>query len=116
MWIAMILLFLVNFTEIYPVTEQAAVSAARAKDRKKAEKLAWGLGIFGAHQFYLSCLDRFIGMGNINGIEGESAWIYLAVGFSILIGSAAWAVCDALELHRGVRKEARAYAYASQSR
>ena len=42
MWIAMILLFLVNFTEIYPVTEQAAVSAARAKDRKKAEKLAWG--------------------------------------------------------------------------
>ena len=134
MWIAMILLFLVNFTEIYPVTEQAAVPAARAKDRKKAEKLAWGLGIFGAHQFYLSCwpqglghlwmnyvgclfcLDRFIGMGNINGIEGESAWIYLAVGFSILIGSAAWAVCDALELHRGVRKEARAYAYASQSR
>ena len=64
----------------------------------------------------LFCLDRFIGMGNINGIEGESAWIYLAVGFSILIGSAAWAVCDALELHRGVRKEARAYAYASQSR
>ena len=116
------------------MTEQAAVPAARAKDRKKAEKLAWGLGIFGAHQFYLSCwpqglghlwmtyvgclfcLDRFIGMGNINGIEGESAWIYLAVGFSILIGSAAWAVCDALELHRGVRKEARAYAYASQSR
>ena len=42
MWIAMILLFLVNFTEIYPVTEQAAVPAARAKDRKKAEKLAWG--------------------------------------------------------------------------
>ena len=116
------------------VTEQAAVPAERPRDRKKAAKLAWSLGIFGAHQFYLNhwpqglghlwmtyvgglfCLDRFIGMGNINGIEGESAWIYLAVGCSILIGSAAWAVCDALELRRSSREEARAYAYASQSR
>ncbi|GEM_PF-296360 len=118
MWIAMALLFLVNFTEIYPVTEQASIPAIKPRDRKKAEQLAWCLGIFGAHQFYLNhwpqalghllmtyvgclfCLDRFIGMGNINDIRGESAWIYLAVGISVLIGSIAWAVCDALELHK----------------
>lgn len=133
MWIAMILLFLVNFTGIYPVTERAVVPAARLKNRKKAEKLAWGLGLFGAHQFYLGrrpqglghlwmtyvgclfCLDRFIGMGNINGIEGEGGWIYLAVGCSVLIGSAAWAVCDALELRKSSEEEGRVYAYASQS-
>uniref|UniRef100_UPI003FEF3B6E hypothetical protein n=1 Tax=Candidatus Fimivicinus sp. TaxID=3056640 RepID=UPI003FEF3B6E len=116
MWIAMVLLFLVNFTDLYPVMEQAPSAAVKPKDKGKAEKLAWCLGIFGAHQFYLNCwpqalghllmtyigclfcLDRFIGMGNINNIQGESAWIYLAAGISVLIGSIAWAVCDAVEL------------------
>lgn len=116
MWVAMALLFLVNFTGLYPVAEQPLPEAPEQKDRKKAEKLAWCLGMFGAHQFYLNrrpqalghllmtyvgfllCLDRFIGMGNINHIQGESAWIYLAAGFSVLIGSAVWTVCDAIEL------------------
>ena len=59
-------------------------------------------------------ISRYPVLKNI-GIEGESAWIYLAVGCSILVGSAAWAVCDALELRRNSGEEARAYAYATQS-
>lgn len=116
LWIALALLFLVNFTGIYPVTEPARPATTKQKDQKKAERLAWGLGLFGAHQFYLNrwpqalghllmtyvgfllCLDRFIGMGNLNHIQGEAAWVYLAAGGSVLAGSAVWAACDAAAL------------------
>lgn len=118
-WLALILLFLINFTGIYPVVDPAAPANKKAKRRETAVRLAWRLGIFGAHEFYLNrypqaiahlaatvigcllCLDRFIGMGMINNIQGESAWIYLAAGISILAGSVVWAICDALELRRG---------------
>lgn len=118
-WLALILLFLVNFTGIYPVVDPAAPANQKVKRRKTAIRLAWRLAIFGAHEFYpnrypraiahlaatligcLLCLDRFIGMGVINNIHGESAWIYLAAGISILVGSIVRAVCDALELRRG---------------
>ena len=124
MWIAMALLFLVNFTNLYPVLEEEAPAPQKRKDRRRAEKLAWWLGMFGAHEFYqnrwpqamghllmtyagfLLCLDRFIGMGNINNIQGESAWIYLAAGLSVLLGSLAWAWCDAAELRHAEEKTA----------
>ncbi|HIT52757.1 MAG TPA: hypothetical protein IAD07_02325 [Candidatus Fimivicinus intestinavium] len=124
MWIAMALLFLVNFTNLYPVLEEEAPAPQKPKDRRRAEKLAWWLGMTGAHEFYqnrwpqavghllmtyvgfLLCLDRFIGMGNINNIQGESAWIYLAVGLSVLLGSLAWAWCDAAELRHAEEKTA----------
>lgn len=125
MWIAMALLFLVNFTNLYPVLEEEAPAPQKRKDRRRAEKLAWWLGMFGAHEFYqnrwpqavghllmtyvgfLLCLDRFIGMGNINNIQGESAWIYLAAGLSVLLGSLAWAWCDAAELRHAEEKPAQ---------
>lgn len=118
-WLALILLFLINFTGLYPVIEPGTPAPQKAKRREKAVQLAWRLGFLGAHEFYLGrypraiahlmmtyvgllfCLDRFIGMGVINDIQGESAWIFLAAGISILAGSVVWAFCDALELRRG---------------
>lgn len=117
-WICIALLLLINTTDVYPVVDEPVDSGLKIKDQKKAEKLAWGLGIFGAHQFYqnnypqaiahlmttyigiLLCLDRFIGMGVINNITGETAWTYLATGLAAIIGSFAWAFCDAAVLKK----------------
>lgn len=118
-WLALILLFVINFTGLYPVVDPDVPAHRSGKRREKAVQLARWFGIFGAHEFYLNrypqavahlmltyigflfCLDRFIGMGVINNITGESAAIYLAVGISLLAGSVVWAVCDARELYRG---------------
>ena len=117
-WISMILLILINTTDIYPVVNEPAPAQLKVRDLKKAEKLAWGLGIFGAHEFYqnnypqaighllttyigvLIFLERFIGMGVHNNLSGEYAWTYIATGLAIVLGSVAWAFCDASDLHR----------------
>ena len=117
-WISMILLILINTTDIYPVVNEPAPAKLKVKDLKKAEKLAWGLGIFGAHEFYqnnypqaighflttyigvLIFLERFIGMGVHNNLSGEYAWTYIATGLAIVLGSVAWAFCDASDLRR----------------
>ena len=117
-WISMILLILINTTDIYPVVNEPAPAQLKVKDLKKAEKLAWGLGIFGAHEFYqnnypqaighllttyigvLIFLERFIGMGVHNNLSGEYAWTYIATGLAIVLGSVAWAFCDASDLRR----------------
>lgn len=117
-WISMILLILINTTDIYPVVNEPAPAKLEVKDLKKAEKLAWGLGIFGAHEFYqnnypqaighflttyigvLIFLERFIGMGVHNNLSGEYAWTYIATGLAIVLGSVAWAFCDASDLRR----------------
>ena len=117
-WISMILLILINTTDIYPVVNEPAPAKLEVKDLKKAEKLAWGLGIFGAHEFYqnnypqaighflttyigvLIVLERFIGMGVHNNLSGEYAWTYIATGLAIVLGSVAWAFCDASDLRR----------------
>lgn len=117
-WISMILLILINTTDIYPVVNEPAPAKLEVKDLKKAEKLAWGLGIFGAHEFYqnnypqaighflttyigvLIFLERFIGMGVHNNLSGEYAWTYIATGLAIVLGSVAWAFCDASDMRR----------------
>lgn len=117
-WISMILLILINTTDIYPVVNEPVPAQLKVKDLKKAEKLAWGLGIFGAHEFYqnnypqaighflttyigvLIFLERFIGMGVHNNLSGEYAWTYIATGLAIVLGSVAWAFCDASDLRR----------------
>ena len=117
-WISMILLILIKTTDIYPVVNEPAPAQLKVKDLKKAEKLAWGLGIFGAHEFYqnnypqaighllttyigvLIFLERFIGMGVHNNLSGEYAWTYIATGLTIVLGSVAWAFCDASDLRR----------------
>ena len=117
-WISMILLILINTTDIYPVVNEPVPAQLKVKDLKKAEKLALGLGIFGAHEFYqnnypqaighllttyigvLIFLERFIGMGVHNNLSGEYAWTYIATGLAIVLGSVAWAFCDASDLRR----------------
>ncbi len=116
-WIALLLLFLINCTELYPVIDKKE-TAPKAKDNKKAAKLAACLGMFGADDFYLGrlpqgmghllmtyvgimiCVDRFIGMGVINNISGENAVVFLAVGLSVLGGSAAWAIYNGAVLRK----------------
>lgn len=116
-WLALILLFLINCTDFYPVIDKKETTP-KAKDNKKAAKLAMCLGMFGADDFYLGkfpqgeghllmtvvgvmiCVDRFIGMGVMNDISGESAVVFLAVGLSILCGSAAWAIYNGAVLRK----------------
>lgn len=115
-WVSIILLLLIHTVQIYPVIDPLPAPKQKVKDMKKAEKLAWTLGIFGAHRFYLNeypqaighllityigallVLDRFIGIGVYNNLTGEYATACLAVGVSILVGSFAWAFCDASAL------------------
>lgn len=116
-WIALILLFLINCTNIYPVIDKEE-KAETARDTKKAAKLAICLGMLGADDFYLGrypqgeghllmtvvgimiCVDRFIGFGVMNDISGENAVVFLAVGISILFGSAAWAIYNGSALRK----------------
>lgn len=105
----LVMLFFINHTNFYPVVDKEEI-VPKVKDKKKAAKLAAFLGMFGADDFYLGrlpqgashllityigvviCVVRFIGMGTINNINGESAAVFLAVGLSMLGGSAAWAI------------------------
>ncbi len=113
----LILLLLANHTKIYPVTDRAE-SDEKTRDGKRAAKLAMYLGMFGADDFYLGrypqgaghllmtytgaliCAVRFIGMGSINDIKGENAAVFLAVGLSVLGGSAAWAIYNGAVLEK----------------
>lgn len=105
----LVMLFFINHTNLYPIVDKEEI-VPKVKDKKKAAKLASCLGMFGADDFYLGrlpqgashllityigvviCVVRFIGMGTINNINGESAAVFLAVGLSMLGGSAAWAI------------------------
>lgn len=121
-WISMILLIVINTVNVYPHMEEPETKTPKAKDPEKAKKLAWALGIFGAHRFYLNeypqaighllvtyigallILDRFIGFGVYNNFTGEYAWTFLAAGIAILLGSAAWSFCDAAALGKAQSK------------
>lgn len=120
LFMTMILLYLINFTEILPAVEPDTPRHAPPKNKSytRALRLARYAGLFGAHDFYLDnldrgaahlgityvgalfCLNRLIGIGNEIQLQGEGTQIFLAVGITALAGSLAWAVCDALELRR----------------
>lgn len=113
----LVMLFFINDTNFYPVVDKEEI-VPKVKDKKKAAKLAAFLGMFGADDFYLGrlpqgashllityigvviCVVRFIGMGTINNINGESAAVFLAVGLSMLGGSAAWAIFNGSVLRK----------------
>lgn len=113
----LVMLFFINHTNFYPVVDKEEI-VPKVKDKKKAAKLAAFLGMFGADDFYLGrlpqgashllityigvviCVVRFIGMGTINNINGESAAVFLAVGLSMLGGSAAWAIFNGSVLRK----------------
>lgn len=113
----LVMLFFINHTNFYPVVDKEEI-VPKVKDKKKAAKLAAFLGMFGADDFYLGrfpqgaghllityigvviCVVRFIGMGTINNINGESADVFLAVGLSMLGGSAAWAIYNGAVLSK----------------
>ena len=113
----LVMLFFINDTNLFPVVDKEEI-VPKVKDKKKAAKLAAFLGMFGADDFYLGrlpqgashllityigvviCVVRFIGMGTINNISGESAAVFLAVGLSMLGGSAAWAIFNGSVLRK----------------
>lgn len=113
----LVMLFFINHTNLFPVVDKEEI-VPKVKDKKKAAKLAAFLGMFGADDFYLGrfpqgaghllityigvviCVVRFIGMGTINNINGESAAVFLAVGLSTLSGSAAWAIYNGAVLSK----------------
>lgn len=121
LWFGMVLLFVANFTPFLPPLSADAARTEKPVSNKRALRLACSLGIFGAHNFYLHrplpaagqalmceiglllCLIPVTGIGNINGVEGEDARVFLAAGFSLLGGVILWAVCDALELRKALR-------------
>ena len=112
LWGELIILFFVNHTKLYPVIDNEQASP-KVRDNKKAAKLAVCFGMLGADDFYFGkhpqgmghlfmtylgvivFIVRFIGMGSINDISGEEANIFLAVGLSLICGSAAWAIYNA---------------------
>lgn len=112
LWGELIILFFVNHTKLYPVIDNEQASP-KVRNNKKAAKLAVWFGMLGADDFYFGkypqgmghlfmtylgviiCIVRFIGMGSINDISGEEANIFLAVGLSLICGSAAWAIYNA---------------------
>lgn len=123
-WTGLILLFVANFTNLYPgVAQREPMPRCEGQDGK-AFYLALFLGVFGAHEFYLKryargaghllmtytglmvCACRYIGVGNLNDLQGEEAWMFTVAGLSILAGSLAWALWDAVALHRGIRSGA----------
>ncbi len=115
-WSGLIVLFLANFTAFYPSSGSKVAPQWEGAD-KKAFYLAAFLGMFGAHDFYLKhhaqgaghllmthtgilvCLCHAIGLGHINDLQGEVAWMFIAAGASVLAGSLAWAVRDAIVLY-----------------
>ncbi|HIR52690.1 MAG TPA: NINE protein [Candidatus Onthovicinus excrementipullorum] len=117
-WMGLFLLFLANFTGIYPPVDPDIPPRRRKKRRKTAVRLALTLGLFGAHDFYLNrwtqaaghlmmtyaslwlCICRYTGIGHLNHLQGEPAWIFLTAGLSTLAGSVTWAISDALKLWR----------------
>lgn len=116
LWLAMILLFISNFTSFYPVYLEKRMVTEKQKSKKAALKLACTLGVFGAHNFYMNriykgagqlvmsvtgiflCLIPVIGMGYVNNVSGEDAKICVASGISLISGVAVWAVRDIMRL------------------
>ena len=119
----LLLLFMANFTTIYPPVEPDFPPRRRKKRRQTAVRLALTLGLFGAHDFYLNrwtraaghlmmtyaglwlCICRYTGIGHLNHLQGEPAWILWTTWLSLLAGSAAWALSDSLKLRRSPRIE-----------
>ena len=119
----LLLLFLANFTTIYPPVEPDIPPRRRKKRWQTAVRLALMLGLFGAYDFYLNrwtqaaghlmmtyaglwlCICRYTGIGHLNHLQGEPAWIFWTTGLSLLAGSAAWALSDSLKLRRSPRIE-----------
>lgn len=118
LWLALVLLFISNFTSFYPVYPCGTAKAQKKKNIKTARKLACTLGIFGAHNLYMNriykgvgqlvmsitgiflCLIPVIGMGYVNDVAGGDAKICLAAGVSLLSGAAVWAARDVFRLKR----------------
>lgn len=83
-WLCLVLLFVINFTNFLPVLDEAPEIPEPSRLKKKAASLAGSAGMFGAHDFYMGknfrglahllltyvgallCVDRFIGFGAIN--------------------------------------------------
>ena len=118
-WTGLILLYIVNFTNLYPAQmKNTPLQPFEKNSDKTSFYLALFLGVFGAHDFYLKyyssglahflmtyigvmvCICRFIGIGNINDIQGERAWLFITCGVAILGGSLAWAFIDAFSLRK----------------
>ena len=118
-WTGLFLLLIVNFTGFYPDGERETPVFYGNKSRAVAVNLARFLGMLGACDFYLNrwsrgalhllmtytgallCVCRFTGVGHWNHLQGEAAWIFLTAGISLLAGSLAWAVSDAVRLADG---------------
>lgn len=118
LWLALILLFVINFTNLYPTFDKPKAPKEKNLNMGKAKLLALFLGMFGANDFYLGnlplavghlfttyvgfliCLDRFIGFGMYNNLTGELASTFLAAGLCVLAGSAAWALYDAFAIKK----------------
>lgn len=116
LWLAMLLLFVSNFTSFYPVYPCDKAQTQKKKNVRTALKLACTLGVFGAHNLYLNriykgagqlvmsitgiflCLIPVIGMGYVNDISEGDAKVCIAAGISFLSGAAVWAARDIYRL------------------
>lgn len=116
LWFAMVLLFISNFTNFYPLFPSSGTDSPKQKSRKTAFRLVSFLGIFGVHNFYMNriykgagqlimsvmgiflCLIPEIGMGYVNDISGGDAKICVAAGISFISGAAVWAARDFFRL------------------
>lgn len=115
-WLILALVFVINFTGFCPVVDKESKENKKAPDMKKAQKLAWILGIFGAHDYYLGrwkraaahvvltevgifiCLVPIIGFGIVNELNVGDGWLCFATGISMIAGSLAWGFADACEI------------------
>ena len=110
LWGELIILFFVNHTKLYPITDKEEKNVKTDVKDKTAPRICAFFGMFGTDDFYLGrlpqgmahllmtflgimvCIVRFIGMGSINDIQGEDASVFMSVGLSLIAGSAAWAI------------------------
>lgn len=110
LWGELVILFFVNHTKLYPVTDREEKTVKTDDKEKSAPRICAFFGMLGADDFYLGrlpqgmahllmtflgimvCIVRFTGMGSINDIQGEKAAVFVSVGLSLIGGSAAWAI------------------------
>lgn len=118
LWGELIILFFVNHTKLYPVANREEKNVKTDVKDENVLRICAFFGMFGADDFYLGrlpqgmahllmtflgimvCIVRFIGMGSINDIQGEDATVFLAVGLSLIAGSAAWAIYNGAVLKK----------------
>lgn len=118
LWGELVILFFVNHTKLYPLTDKEEKNVKTDVKDKTAPRICAFFGMFGADDFYLGklpqgmahllmtflgimvCIVRFIGMGSINDIQGEDASVFMSVGLSLIAGSAAWAIYNGTVLKK----------------